>query len=247
MRQNLSLNGTVSIYDIGPAAGKPPDLISQPDGIVNFEDLMVFCLMWKWNKKTQNLKLKTQNLSLWMEEEGDWVVVKYRGLADALGGRYILKFDQGVEAEKVESGLKAFVWERIDNNLILEFGLIDAEDSGEVCRIKIKNGIKIQGEGEIRDSENKKILVENYELSLKTISLKEAKCYPNPSRTGEVRFFDVPSDTSIQIYNIAGELIFSDERFNSRTWPTKNIASGTYIYILTSGKDKKTGKIAVVK
>ncbi|MDI6751561.1 MAG: PQQ-binding-like beta-propeller repeat protein [bacterium] len=234
------------IYDIGPASGKMPDLISNPDGIVNFEDLMVFCLMWNWQKKTQNSKSKTQNLSLWMEEESGWIAVKYKGLAGALGGRYTLRFGKVIEIEKIESNLKAFIWERIDNNLILEFGFIDAEEGGEICRIKIKGETNIQAEGEIRDIENKKIPVESSELSCLDISFKDSVCYPNPSRTGYVKF-NIPPDTSIQIYNIAGELIFSEERFNSRTWPTKNIASGTYIYILTSGKDKKRGKIGVIK
>lgn len=34
--------------DIGPASGTPPDLVSNPDGKVDFEDLMVFALMWNW-------------------------------------------------------------------------------------------------------------------------------------------------------------------------------------------------------
>ncbi|MEK9148498.1 MAG: cohesin domain-containing protein, partial [Candidatus Desantisbacteria bacterium] len=78
------------IYDIGPASGKPPDLVSQPDGIVNFEDLMVFCLMWKWQKNRELRIANCELKSIWIEEEGDWVVVKYRGLAEALGGRYTL-------------------------------------------------------------------------------------------------------------------------------------------------------------
>ncbi len=245
------------VYDIGPASGSPPDLISNPDGVVDFEDLMVFCLMWNWNKKVQNSKFKIQNSKfkiqnsfIWMEEDGDWVVVKYKGIDEALGGRYVLRFDQAVEIEKIEGRLKAFVSERIGNDLILEFGFIDAPPEGEVCRIKIerKEWIKIQGEAEIRDMENKKILLEGSSLFLETLSLSDSICYPNPSRIGVVNF-KVPPDTSIQIYNIAGERIFEKESLGGSliTWHTKNIASGTYIYILTYGKDKKTGKVGVMR
>ncbi|MBF7083258.1 GPI anchored serine-threonine rich family protein [Desulfallas sp. Bu1-1] len=41
--------------DIGPAAGAPPGLVVQPDGMVDFEDLSVFALMWNWNKGHINL------------------------------------------------------------------------------------------------------------------------------------------------------------------------------------------------
>ncbi len=36
--------------DIGPATGAPPEVAVQPDGIVDFEDLSVFALMWNWNR-----------------------------------------------------------------------------------------------------------------------------------------------------------------------------------------------------
>ncbi|MBU1598673.1 T9SS type A sorting domain-containing protein, partial [bacterium] len=238
------------IYDIGPVEGSPPNLISKPDGIVNFEDLMVFCLMWNWQKNCgSRIADRGSEPYIWMEEEGDWVVVKYKGLLGALGGRYILRFDTAVEIKKVEWKLKVLFWEKMDNNLILEFGFIDEADTGEVCRIQIQRdgAIKIQGEGEIRDPENKKISVESSELSLQTVSLKDSICYPNPSRIGYVKF-NLPLDTKIQIYNIAGELVFSNERFDTNpTWQTKNIASGTYLYILTNGNDKKAGKIGVIK
>ncbi len=36
-------------YEIGPATGTVPDLIPQPDGIIEFEDLTVFAMMWNWS------------------------------------------------------------------------------------------------------------------------------------------------------------------------------------------------------
>lgn len=38
-----------TLYDIGPATGEAPELIPQPDGVLDFEDLMVFIQMWNWS------------------------------------------------------------------------------------------------------------------------------------------------------------------------------------------------------
>ena len=37
--------------EIGPASGTVPDLIVQPDNILDFEDLVVFLQMWTWSEK----------------------------------------------------------------------------------------------------------------------------------------------------------------------------------------------------
>ncbi len=36
-------------YEIGPATGTVPELIPQPDGVMDFEDLTVFAQMWNWS------------------------------------------------------------------------------------------------------------------------------------------------------------------------------------------------------
>ena len=37
------------IYEIGPATGEVPELMPQPDGVLDFEDLTVFAQMWNWS------------------------------------------------------------------------------------------------------------------------------------------------------------------------------------------------------
>ena len=37
------------LYEIGPATGEVPELIPKPDGVFDFEDLMVFIQMWNWS------------------------------------------------------------------------------------------------------------------------------------------------------------------------------------------------------
>ncbi len=36
-------------YEIGPATGTVPDIVPQPDGVLDFEDLTVFAMMWNWS------------------------------------------------------------------------------------------------------------------------------------------------------------------------------------------------------
>ncbi len=43
--------------EIGPALGKPPRMLVQPDGKVDFEDLMVFVMNWNWTAQTGGFKL----------------------------------------------------------------------------------------------------------------------------------------------------------------------------------------------
>ncbi len=38
-----------TFYEIGPATGEVPELIPKPDGVFDFEDLMVFIQMWNWS------------------------------------------------------------------------------------------------------------------------------------------------------------------------------------------------------
>jgi len=42
-------NDTLGYYDIGPSSGVAPSIISDPDNIINFEDLSTFTQMWYWS------------------------------------------------------------------------------------------------------------------------------------------------------------------------------------------------------
>jgi len=53
-------NGQIRHREIGPALGKPPQMIPQPDGKVDFEDLMVFVINWNWTTKTGGFKLASK-------------------------------------------------------------------------------------------------------------------------------------------------------------------------------------------
>lgn len=85
--------------------------------------------------------------------------------------------------------------------------------------------------------------------------------YPNPwkintgSPTSGIKFDYLPKNTTLQIYNIAGELTYKQNNIesNSTSWDLKNeegesVASGVYIYLLSDDNGhKKVGKVAVIR
>ena len=90
--------------------------------------------------------------------------------------------------------------------------------------------------------------------------LSQAIVYPNPIRpkhhTGKVTFANLPTDTLISIYNVAGVLIeqlkVEDVDRGKKEWFMLNraaseIASGMYVYVLEADGKRKSGKFAVLK
>ena len=53
----------IILYETGPANGVPPELIPQPDGVLDFEDLMVFIQMWNWSFENNGFVSKPVLLS----------------------------------------------------------------------------------------------------------------------------------------------------------------------------------------
>lgn len=94
------------------------------------------------------------------------------------------------------------------------------------------------------------------------VNLKHMIVYPNPlylSEFEEIRFANLPLEKSgnIRIYDLAGDLIFSDEiepltglknyySWNAKNASGKRVSSGMYLYFIKVGNDFKKGKLAVI-
>jgi N-acetylneuraminic acid mutarotase len=89
-------------------------------------------------------------------------------------------------------------------------------------------------------------------------SEKEIIVYPNPFKPSnghkEITFKNLPQNTSIKIYTISGDLVYSQENVTgTATWKAvnqngENVASGIYLYLLTTPSgEKKIGKIGVIR
>jgi hypothetical protein len=97
--------------------------------------------------------------------------------------------------------------------------------------------------------------------------LKDVFAYPNPYRPGSsgafgqssfgegIVFESLPANAKLKIYNLAGGLMrsLSDDNGDGRClWDARNAdgslaASGVYIYVVSSGGSKKTGRVAIIK
>lgn len=92
-------------------------------------------------------------------------------------------------------------------------------------------------------------------------NLDEVIVYPNPfemamASGGTLKFVRLPTQATIKIYNLAGELVRTLDKnnaYNRLEWDGKNeygekVASGLYFYVISSPQsaNKITGKIAVI-
>ncbi|HAW50593.1 TPA: hypothetical protein DCX16_06565 [bacterium] len=231
-------------YDIGPAAGKPPKLIPAKDGIIDFEDLMVFCLMWNYVNSNSHSKAKSQSSNIiWIEEEGREFVIKYKGSC-ILGGHIELFVDGFFD---ISPKISPFVYLLEKNRLIIDFGIINNFD-GEIARIRGDNVLFERVD--IRDMENNKMNVEKKDIVYLSVLFQS---YPNPANNACYIPFKLAKDSnvSIEIYNILGQKIrtidVGQRRRGSYTqkdkaifWDLRNdnaqpVSKGLYFYKLKAG------------
>ncbi len=90
-------------------------------------------------------------------------------------------------------------------------------------------------------------------------SVSTAYAYPvpyNPATQREITFTLLPTQGNIKIYTVTGELVreigFSSPVDGKVTWDARNtqgedLGSDVYVYIISSGDNKKFGKLMVVR
>lgn len=97
-------------------------------------------------------------------------------------------------------------------------------------------------------------------LSTLAPTLEHARCYPNPFKPykghTKVTFVGLPSYTHLRVYTISGELVYEVQKetpLGYLEWDCTNnsgedLASGIYIYYITSGTLKpKKGKLVIIR
>ncbi|MEW6620242.1 MAG: T9SS type A sorting domain-containing protein [bacterium] len=84
-------------------------------------------------------------------------------------------------------------------------------------------------------------------------------CFPNPARkVNKVTFKNISKDTNItlKVFNIAGELLYEGEKrtnssgefeYEMKNKDGKDLPSGVYIFVVDDGKDKKKGKVGIIR
>jgi hypothetical protein len=97
-----------------------------------------------------------------------------------------------------------------------------------------------------------------HKFSVYSENLGNVIVYPNPWKSDMgvdvITFSNLTENCKIQIYTIAGELVFEvkpdniDYQWDLKNEKGKKVASGVYLYIISNDKgEKKTGKIVIIR
>ncbi len=82
-------------------------------------------------------------------------------------------------------------------------------------------------------------------------TLTDAIVYPNPTRCEQVTFDKLPEFTRIGIYDLGGNRIASFDTTASdsgrKVWYPVNVSSGVYIYVLETDRERRVGKLSIIR
>ena len=89
-------------------------------------------------------------------------------------------------------------------------------------------------------------------ITLPGPTLATAIVYPNPAKEcNQVTFDKIPARTNIYIYDVSGNCIASFTRTerekDRRVWDLTGVSSGIYIYVLSSERDQRVGKLSIIR
>jgi len=98
-------------------------------------------------------------------------------------------------------------------------------------------------------------------MATPTSSLKDVRVFPNPYKPNApdfhttLTFTNISSDCTIKVFTLTGDLVKTirvSGGAGQATWDVKNeagesLASGLYLFVITSADDKKSGKFAVIR
>ena len=88
-------------------------------------------------------------------------------------------------------------------------------------------------------------------ITLPTPKLGDIIVYPNPVECDQVTFDKLPAGINIYIYDVSGNCIASfaktERERNKKVWDVSGISSGIYIYVLLSEKDRRVGKLSIIR
>ena len=188
--------------------------------------------------------------------------------------RVILKFDKPMgpsaqdavqylareKSTSIEQKPSSALLDKSDKRVILAFdaGTLLPGKTYDVVVLNVRDTDKILISAKYS---SQSITVPTEETPTIPTDLSKAIVYPNPIRpnkhhTGKVTFANLPTDTLISIYNVAGVLIeqlkVEDVDRGKKEWFILNgkaseVASGMYIYILEANGQRKSGKLAILK
>ncbi|MCK4417755.1 MAG: T9SS type A sorting domain-containing protein, partial [Candidatus Latescibacteria bacterium] len=219
--------------EIGPATGTMPDLVPQPDGVLDFEDLAVFILMWNWSAQPEAGKLarpvlmEGKAVKVIVSSEGPEMHLEARthGLPDLLAAQLLLQYDpqifscEGVDPGSI-FGSNGIFLRKIDNQkgtVLINTGRLGGKSlpAGLLAELRFSRLSEASGEivtiYDLRGSGGEKLAAGRVisGVDRKSEAFKLLQNWPNPFNSGTVITYMLPeaSVVSLKVFNPLGQQV----------------------------------------
>ena len=241
--------------EIGPATGQLPNAMVDADYVVDFEDLMIFTMMWNIYNKSASIDFgtignKADKTLFSLENKSTRTDVYLENLDEIRSIQIKLKVDVETNPEELKLILphkNAVILKRVDSDQhVLEINLAFlGEKSVENLLLSIENStnFEIQGLEFIYFKTNN----EQEEGFIETNAFEEISLYPNPVKAGDVLQLSVNETDNIQsvkIYHISGKLIQSIQTSEVKNIATDKLSPG--LYLIEIKKDQASRRIKFI-
>ncbi|MDE0554293.1 MAG: FG-GAP-like repeat-containing protein, partial [Candidatus Poribacteria bacterium] len=168
---------------------------------------------------------------------------KPMGLSATHAGRYRLYKQEGTDSHSGSHTPTSAILDKSGHRVVLTFSPAVFR-TGNRYQIEALQLSDMDGAALADDARTLTVL-------LPALTLTETIVYPNPAEGNAVTFDKLPIGTSIHIYDVAGNCIAAFERTererDRKVWDLSGISSGIYVYVLTSERDQRIGKLSVIR
>ena len=169
---------------------------------------------------------------------------KPMGVSATHAGRYRLYRQENMENSSDSSTPRSAILDKTQKRVVLTF-------SSEVFRIGNYYQIEALQLSDIYGADladDARTLT----ITLPAPTLAAAIVYPNPAKEcNQVTFDKIPAGTNLYIYDVSGDCIASfpqtEHESDRRVWDLTGVSSGIYIYVLSSERNQRVGKLSIVR
>jgi hypothetical protein len=258
--------------ELGPATGTVPNLILNPDGKYDLEDVMGFTRMWHWSRKngSSGKILAKLGAELNYEQNGAKISVQWpkgamAGQLDFLYEPQLVTINEAIRSEASNEVIQLFYEDTLQG--VTAFAFANLKDQIQNQKIF---GTKVVGKAarpvnliyQFYDSEGELIGQGTESIMLKAVPEEFAlyQNYPNPFNPVTTINYDLPQQThvNLMIYDILGREVvklISEEisaGYQSVIWNTRNnfgqpVSAGIYFYQIQTKDFVKTRKMVLLK
>ena len=258
--------------ELGPSTGTVPNLILNPDGKYDLEDVMGFTRMWHWSRKngSSGKILAKLGAELNYEQNGAKISVQWpkgamAGQIDFLYEPQLVTINEAIRSEASNEVIQLFYEDTLQG--VTAFAFANLKDQIQNQKIF---GTKVVGKAarpvnliyQFYDSEGELIGQGTESIMLKAVPEEFTlhQNYPNPFNPVTTINYDLPQQThvNLMIYDILGREVVKlvskeiPAGYQSVIWNTRNnfgtpVSAGIYFYQIQTKGFVKTRKMVLLK